>query len=114
MPRQPRQAMLFGDTRQLRDNWRGQGAGAAHIDIETVVGGSDLDIKRLAGRDQRLGERPGCIDRSAQGRIEKGAAIDRNDVVRTRGSEADLNHLAATHARMKRKTAAAASMCVDK
>ena len=64
--RQPRQPVLFGDARKLRDHGRRQRAGAAHVDIEPAIGRGDLDVERLSHRDQRLGDRPGRLDRAVQ------------------------------------------------
>ena len=107
VPRQPRQPVLLGDARQPRDQRRRQRAGAAHVDVEAAIGGRDLDVERLADRDQRLGERPGRLDRAVQAGIEDRAAVDRNDVVRTGRREADLEHLVGAHPRMQRDAAAA-------
>ncbi len=113
MARQPRQPMLFGEARQCGDQRRRQRAGAAHVDVEADIGGRDLDVERLADHDQRLGQRPGRIERAAQAGIEDRAAVDRNDVVRTCRTEADLEHLVGAHPGVQRDAAAADAMGID-
>jgi len=65
MPRQPRQTVLLGDARQRCDRGRRQRPRAAHVDIESVAGGCDLDVERLSGWRQRFGDRPSRIKRAA-------------------------------------------------
>ncbi len=113
MPRQPRQAMFFGETRQFCDHRRRQRSGAAHVDVEPAVGGRDLDIERLADHDQRLGQRPRRIERATEPGIEDRAAIDRNDVVRACRGETDLEHLMRAHPRVQGDAAAADAMGID-
>ena len=48
-----------------------------------------------------------------QSRIENGTAIDRNDVVRTRGGEAHFEHLVRAHPRVQGDPAPAQAMGVD-
>ena len=89
MARQPRQAMLLGQARQRGDHgWR-QRPRAAHVDIEAAIGGGDLDVERLGGRLQHLGERPGGVERAAQAGIEDRAIVDRDDGVAAGGGKAD-------------------------
>ena len=50
---------------------------------------------------QGLGQRPGRLQRARQRGIEDRAAVDRHDVVRTGGGEADLQHVMRAEPRMQ-------------
>ena len=90
-----------------------QRAGAAHIDVEPAVGCGDLDVERLADRDQRLGDGPGRLDRAVQTGVEDRAAVDRDDVVRTCRRIADLEHVVRAHPRVQGDAPAAGAMGID-
>lgn len=105
--------MLLGDARQRRDHLCRQRPRAADVDVEPVVRGRHLDIKRLSDWCQRLGEYPGCVKCAAQAGIENGAMIDGNDVVRTCRSETHLEHIVRAHPGVQGNPPPAMAMGVD-
>ena len=90
-----------------------QRSGAAHVDIEAVVGGGDLDVERLCGWYQRLGDRPRRVERAAQAGIEDRTMIDGNDVVRTCSGEAHLEHVVRARPGVQRNPPPAEAVGVD-
>jgi len=113
MAGQPRQAMLLGHARQGRDHRRCEPPRAAYIDVEAAVGSGELDVERLSRRLHRLGDRPGCVERTAKGRIEDRTAIDRDDIVGTCCRISHLEHVVGAQARVKRHAPPPASVGVD-
>src|SRR6266851_1715676 len=107
---QPGQAMLMRDNRQFCDQRGRERSGTADVDIEAVIRGRDLDIKWLAGLDQRFGDGPAGVKRAIQAGIENRTAIDRNDVVRTTGRKTHFEYFMRAHAPMQGDAAAAAAM----
>ena len=91
----------------------GQWTGAANVDIEAAIGRRDLDVEWLADPDQGLGQRPGGIERTVQAGIENRTAIDRDDIVRLRCGEADLEHVLRIFASVQGDAPPALAMGVD-
>jgi hypothetical protein len=108
-----RTSMPPGDAGQRRDHGCRQRSGAAHVDVEAGVGRRDLDIERLSGRHQRLGDRPRRIERAAQARIENRTVVDRNDVVGICRRKSHLEHLVGAHARVQGDAAATGAVGID-
>ncbi len=105
--------MLLRHARQHRDGGCRQRPGAAHVDVQTIVGGGDLDIERLSDRYQRLGDGPARVQRAAQAGGENGAAIDRNNVVRVGGGKAHFEHVVGAHPGVQRNPPAPGAMTID-
>ena len=90
-----------------------QRAGAAHVHVHAGIGCRDLDVERLVGRLQDLGDGPGRGNRALEAVAKDRAAVDGDDVVRARGGEADLQHVARAAARVQHRAPAALTMGVD-
>src|SRR5207302_7838430 len=78
-----------------------------------AIGRRDLDVERLAYRDQWLGDRPGHLDRAVQMRVKNRAAVDRNNVVRTGRRIADLEHVVRSYPPVQGDAPAARAMGID-
>ena len=113
MSRQPRQLVALGDTRERGDCRRRQRAGAAHIDVEAVIGCRDLNVERLVDRLQHVGQRACCIECTIQRWIEDRAGIDREDGVAVRGREADGHRATRIASRMDDEAAASRAVGID-
>src|SRR5262249_25755942 len=113
MARQPCQAMLLGYARQGRYHRSCEPPRAAQIDVEAAIGRGELDVERLSSRLQRLGDRPGRVERALKGWIEDRTAIDRDDVVGTCCRIPHLEHVMGAEACMKRHASPTAAMCID-
>ena len=90
-----------------------QRAGAAHVDVEAGIGRGDLNVERLFRGIERFGNRPGGVDRAVEAFGQDRTAVDRDDVVRARGGEADLKHVMRAAPGMEHGPAAALAMRVD-
>ncbi len=105
--------MTLRDLGQGCDHLRGQRSGAAHVDIEPVARGGDLDVERLVGRSQGIRQRARGIECAVQRGIEDRAILDRNDGVAVRGGKADMQFAVGVTAGVQRDAAAAGAMRVD-
>ena len=81
VPGEPRQSATFGEPRQRDRLRRGERARATQVDVETGIGRGHLDVERLSGRAERLGDRPGGFERAAEPGRQDRAVVDRDDVV---------------------------------
>ena len=109
-----RQAAAFGDLRRASAHARGrQRPRSAHVDVEAGVGRRHLDVERLARSGQRLGDRPGRLDRAVEPGREDGAAVDRHHVMRPERGEADLEHVVCAAPRVEYGAPASLAVGVD-
>ena len=105
--------MVFGDARKRCNHGRRQRPRASDIDIEAVTGGGDLDVERLAGRLQHLGERPRRIKRAAQAGIEDRAILDRDNRVAVGRGKTGAQRAVAIASGMDGDAAAAGAVGID-
>ena len=113
MARQPRKISAFRDPGERSHVCRRQRARSAHVDIEAGVGRSHLDVERFVRSRERLGDRPGCLDRSGERWREDGAAVDRHHVMGLERGKPNLDHVTRAHSRVKCRAAASLAMGVD-
>ena len=99
---QPRQPMLLGDARQRRDHrWR-QRPGAAHVDVEAVVGRGHLDIERLARGFSASASAHAASSAPCRPGSRIGQRSIGDDGVAARGGKADAQLAVVAAARMQR------------
>ena len=105
--------MGFGDARERRETLSAQRAGAAHVDIKPGIGGCSLDVERLGGGLERLGDRPGGRQRPRKFGRQNRTFVDGDDVVGARRCESDLQNIVGAAPRMQNRPAAAGAVRVD-
>ncbi len=113
MTGEPRQPAALGEPRERDRLRRGERARAAHVDVETGIAGGRLDVERLGGRAERLGDRPGGFERAAETGRQDRAVVDRDDVVAAGGREPDLKDVLGAAPGMEDRAPAALAMGVD-
>ena len=99
---QPREPVRLGEARERARALRRQRAGAAHVHVEPGVRRGHLDVERLLQCAERLGERPRGGQRAGKRGRQHRAFVDRDDVMRPPGREADFEHAAFAAPRMER------------
>ena len=110
---QPGKFMRVCHTRECAHAFGIERAGTAHVDIESGVGRSRLDIERFAGGFERLGDRPRGTERAFKSGSQNGAFVDSDDVVRAWRSKTDLQNIVGAAPGMQHRTPAAFTMRVD-
>ena len=105
--------MLSGNLREIARLYRRQRAGAAHVNVEAVIGRSHLDIERLGCAPQTFSDRPGRSDSAAKGRRQHRTAVDGHHAVTARRRKSDFEHIAVAAPGMKHGPAAAVAVRVD-
>ena len=113
MPRQSRQIMLLRNPCQRGCYWRVQRAGAANINIESLVRRRNLDVQRFSAGIERFRDRPSGLQGAIEALCQYRATIDGDDVVRARRRETNLKHVSAAATRMEYNTAPPRAVGID-
>ena len=90
---EPSELVGLGHLRQRCQPLRIERTGSAHISVEPAVSRRHLDVEWLSRASDCLRDRPcGAYGACKPGR-QNGAIVDRDDVVRARGRETDLQNI---------------------
>jgi uncharacterized protein (DUF2235 family) len=108
-----RQPVGLGDTGERESERRRERTRSAHIHVDAVIGCGRLDVERLCGGLERLGDRPGGVDEAVKTGRQDRASIDRNDPVGMQRSEADFQNIAGAAPRVQYGAAAALAVGID-
>src|SRR4029078_11168462 len=103
--REPRELVCLGDVRERREPVGCDRPRSTHISIESAIGCGYLDIERFSRALEHFSDRPSGTHGASQSGRENGAIVDRDNVVRARGCETDLQKIMGPTPRMKYRTA---------
>ena len=106
--------MRLGDAGERRRHLRGERARTAHVYVDAGVGRGRLDVERLAGAPQGLGDRPCGVDDAVEAGRQNRTAVDRHDAVGAECSKAHFENVVGAAAGMKHAAPAALAMGVDR